>query len=478
MAKQRPPIMIQGCTSDAGKSFLVAALCRSLANRGLKVAPFKAQNMSNNAAVTTDGGEIGRAQWLQALACRITPTTAMNPVLVKPYADTRSQVIVEGRPDPLVSSLPWTGRRDRLWPVVARNLHALIDTHECVVIEGAGSPAEINLRAGDIVNMSVALEAHAHVYLVADIDRGGAYAHLLGTHACLAPEEQALLRGFVLNKFRGDPALLASADAWLREKTGIPVTALIPFTRHALPEEDAFFHRQLPVEGNTSIALILYPWASNLDEFDPLIHETGVSLVPIKSPTRLEAFHAVILPGSKNTVASLTYLRESGLGAEIARAAQRGIPIVGVCGGMQLLGNHIRDPHGLEGGDLPGLGLLDLDTELLPEKTTRQRTVRWLGGGEVHGYEIHHGNSTPGPAVKPFLDDGLGYRQANLWGTYLHNLFANTAFRQTFLATLGWAGTSQDFAALVDAELDRMASVVEAAGLTDAVIQNQQGEGN
>ena len=470
MPRSRPPIMIQGCTSDAGKSFLVAALCRSLANRGLRVAPFKAQNMSNNAAVTGAGGEIGRAQWLQALACRTVPTTAMNPILVKPYADTRSQVIVEGHPDPHVSSLPWTGRRDRLWPVVTRNLQALIASHDRVVIEGAGSPAEINLRAGDIVNMSVALFCQARVYLVADIDRGGAYAHLLGTHACLSPDEQALLRGFVLNKFRGDPALLASADAWLREKTGIPVAALIPFTRHTLPEEDAFFHRQLPVAGNTAIALILYPWASNLDEFDPLIHEAGVSVVPIKASTRLDGFHAVILPGSKNTVASLRYLRESGLGAEVARAAQRGIPIVGVCGGMQLLGNHIRDPLGLEGGDSRGLGLLDLDTELLPEKTTRQRAVRWLDGGEVHGYEIHHGASTPGPGVHPFLDDGLGYRQQNLWGTYLHNLFANTAFRQKFLAMLGWSGTSQNVDALLDAELDRMARVVEDAGLTDQAL--------
>src|SRR5512138_2718248 len=375
MTELRPPIMIMGCTSDAGKSFLVAALCRALSNRGVDVCPFKAQNMSNNAAVTSAGGEIGRAQWLQARAARLEPTVAMNPVLLKPQADTASQVIVLGHPDPEAMKLPWNGRRDRLWPAVSDSLRSLVQHHQRVVIEGAGSPAEINLRAGDIVNMAVALACSAEVYLVADIDRGGAYAHLLGTWLCLAPEEQRLVRGFVLNKFRGDPSLLDSANAWLYERTGIPVVARIPYVRHHLPEEDAFFHRAAPAAGTCNIALVLYPWAANLDEFDALAHETGVTLVPVTEATPLDEFRAVLLPGSKNTAASLRWLRSVGLAAEVVRAARSGIPIFAVCGGMQMLGRTLCDPHGLEGGDLDGLGLLDITTELARDKATAARRV-------------------------------------------------------------------------------------------------------
>src|SRR5690348_14066630 len=237
------PIMIMGCTSDAGKSFLVTALCRHLVDRGLRVAPFKAQNMSNNAAVTPDGAEIGRAQYLQALAARVTPQARMNPVLLKPQADTSSQVIVMGRVEPTIGRLPWIERKRVLWPIVCEALHSLLRDYEQIVIEGAGSPAEVNLRAGDIVNMSVARECQAHVYLVADIDRGGAFAHLLGTWHCFAPEERARIKGFVLNKFRGDSTLLGNAMEWLQEKTGIPTVALVPLVHHTLPEEDTFQHR-------------------------------------------------------------------------------------------------------------------------------------------------------------------------------------------------------------------------------------------
>jgi adenosylcobyric acid synthase len=458
-----------GCTSDAGKSFLVAALCRALANRGVRVCPFKAQNMSNNAAVTGEGGEIGRAQWLQARAARLVPAVAMNPVLLKPQADTSSQVIVLGHPDPDVTKLPWHGRRDRLWPAVRDSLHRLIESHERVVIEGAGSPAEINLRAGDIVNMSVALACSAEVYLVADIDRGGAYAHLLGTWLCLAPEEQRLVRGFILNKFRGDPSLLDSANEWLCQRTGIPVVARIPYVRNLLPEEDAFFHRAKPAAGAFTIALMLYPWAANLDEFDPLVHDSGVNLVPVTEPTPLDGLRAVILPGSKNTAASLRWLRSVGLAAEVGRAARSGIPIFGVCGGMQMLGRTIRDPHGIEGGDLEGLGLLDITTELVPEKATALRRTRWLEGGTVDGYEIHHGRSEAGAGVQAFLEGDLGWQQENLWGTYLHGLFANTGFRASFLRRLGWRGSPVDWSSLLDHELDRVAALVEDCGLLRAL---------
>jgi adenosylcobyric acid synthase len=458
----RRPIMVMGCTSDAGKSFLAAALCRVHADRGLRVAPFKAQNMSNNAAVTPDGSEIGRAQYLQALAARTTPDARHNPILLKPSADTFSQVVVMGRYSPEMTALPWTGRSELLWPVVRDALRSLIAENDLVVIEGAGSPAEVNLRASDIVNMRVALEAGADVYLVADIDRGGAFAHLLGTWLCLAPEEQALVRGFVLNKFRGDPALLGNAMGWLEERTGVPTVGIVPMLRHHLPEEDAFHHAAAPVPGEVNVALVLYPYASNLDEFDPLLHEPGVTVVPIREPMPLDGFAAVLLPGSKNTAESLRYLRATGLDGRIAAAASAGVPVVGVCGGLQLLGRRIEDPAGLEGGDLDGLGLLDVVTTLDPVKTTRQTEVRWRGE-TLRGYEIHHGRTVAGPSAVEHLPDGLGWEQGVVRGLYVHGLFEATAYRQAFLESLGWHGRARDWRGHVDAELDRVARAVEAA---------------
>lgn len=458
------PIMLMGCTSDAGKSFLVTALCRHFANRDVRVAPFKAQNMSNNAAVTLDGAEIGRAQYLQALAARTTPQARMNPVLLKPSADTFSQVIVMGRVDTNVGSLPWMERKRHLWPIVREALHSLLRDYEQVVIEGAGSPAEVNLRAGDIVNMSVALECQADVYLVADIDRGGAFAHLLGTWHCLETEERTLIRGFVLNKFRGDPALLGNAMEWLQERTGIPTVALIPMIQHSLPEEDTLQHRARFDPRHLNLALIAYPYASNLDEFDPLLREPGVTVVPIRDFARLDGYHAILLPGSKNTAASLHHLRQSGLAAEISRAAQHGIPVLGVCGGMQLLGQKILDPSLLESGDCSGLGLLDLTTTLRPEKTTRQREVQW-DGTPLYGYEIHHGNTQAGLRAQPFLPDGLGWRQGNVSGVYLHGLFENAVYRQHFLQRLGWGGyASGEWSATVDASINRVARLIPDSG--------------
>ena len=461
---RRKPIMIMGCTSDAGKSFLVAALCRHFSNLGIRVAPFKAQNMSNNAAVTAEGLEMGRAQYLQAIAARAEPQVRMNPVLLKPSADTYSQVIVLGRPNAEISARSWTDRRDGLWPVVRESLHSLLADYEQVIIEGAGSPAEINLRAGDIVNMSVALECGADVYLVADIDRGGAFAHLLGTWLCLAPEEQALVRGFVLNKFRGDAALLGNAMDWLKERTGVPTVAIVPMIKHALPEEDTLHHRSRAVDGAINIALLAYPYGSNLDEFDPLIHEPGVNVVPIRDFAALDGFRAVLLPGSKNTIESLRHLRQTGLAAEIVLVARQGIPVFGVCGGMQMLGHRILDPGRLEGGDAEGLGLLDVTTTLAPEKTTLQRRTRWVDGGDVRGYEIHHGRTEAGSLAREFLDDELGWQQGNIRGVYLHGLFENTAFRQHFLAQLGWQGRTEDWQARLDAALDHVARTVAETG--------------
>ncbi len=453
--------MIMGCTSDAGKSFLVAALCRYFSNRGLRVAPFKAQNMSNNAAVTSEGLEMGRAQYVQALAARTEPQVRMNPVLLKPIADTSSQVVVKGKVDHAISTQPWLERRDYLWPIVRDALHSLVADYDQVVIEGAGSPAEINLRRGDIVNMSVALECRANVYLAADIDRGGAFAHLLGTWSCLEPDERALIKGFVLNKFRGDQALLGNARDWLQERTGVPTVAIIPMIRHALPEEDTFHHRSGHIPGHVNIALILYPYASNLDEFDPLIYERGVSVVPVREPTPLTDFDAIILPGSKHTAASLRYLREVGLADEVICAAQKGIPILGVCGGMQLLGRHVMDPLRVESGDFPALGLLDVTTTLSVEKITRQRSVTWNGSGELRGYEMHHGLTEAGPEAKVDLDDGLGWQQGKIRGVYLHGLFENTTYRQHFLGQLGWHGRAEDWQKRVDADLERIARLID-----------------
>ncbi|HUI71044.1 MAG TPA: cobyric acid synthase [Spirochaetia bacterium] len=465
----RKPTMIMGCTSDAGKSFLVAALCRHLANKGLQVAPFKAQNMSNNAAVTTEGLEMGRAQYFQALAARATPEARMNPVLLKPSADTYSQVIVMGKLDPTITSLPWGERRSRLWPVVCESLRGLCADFEHVVIEGAGSPAEINLREGDIVNMSVAREVDADVYLVSDIDRGGSFAHLLGTWMCLEPQEQALVKGFILNKFRGDPALLGNGMEWLRARTGVPTVAVVPLIPHTLPEEDTLHHRAEPIVGHMNIALLVYPYASNLDEFDPLIYEHGVSVVPVRGHRLLDSFDAILLPGSKNTGASLRFLKENGLADELARAANAGTPIVGVCGGMQLLGRSIRDPGNLEGGDMDCLGLLDIATTLDPNKTTRQRKTRWAHGGSIEGYEIHHGRTIAGPSAQPHLDDELGWEQKNVYGVYLHGLFENTEYRGYFLQSLGWGGRTEDWRKSLDSQIERVAQLVTTSGWSSVI---------
>lgn len=458
-----------GCTSDAGKSFLVAALCRHFANRGLRVAPFKAQNMSNNAAVTSEGLEMGRAQYFQALAARVKPQARMNPVLLKPSADTYSQVIVLGKFNATISDMPWMERKASLWPVIRESLHSLLDEFDQVIIEGAGSPAEVNLRAGDIVNMSVALECRANVYLVADIDRGGAFAHLLGTWHCLEPDERALIKGFVLNKFRGDPALLGNAMDWLKERTGIPTVACIPMIRHALPEEDTLHHRAEPVAGHCNIALIVYPYASNLDEFDPLIHERGVSVVPVRDRIPLHHFNAIILPGSKNTAASMRFLQQTGFADEINRAALRGASIFGICGGMQLLGKQLVDPDNLESGDIVGLGLLDITTTLMAEKTTRQRTVRWTKECMADGYEIHHGQTQAGPKARVYLEDGLGWQQDNIRGVYLHGLLENNAYRQHFLEQLGWQGKTDDWQVRLETEIERAAALIPASGWLGAL---------
>ena len=468
------PLMVLGCTSDAGKRFLSTALCRWLARRGERVAPFKAQNMSNNAAVCADGAEIGRAQYLQALAAGVAPEARMNPVLLKPEADTHSQVVVMGRFDPVLTRTPWLERRAKLWPLIASAYDSLAADFDRVVIEGAGSPAEPNLMAYDLVNLAVARHAGADCYLVADIDKGGAFAHLLGTWHTLDPADRGLIKGFVLNRFRGDPALLLDARQWLEDKTGVPTVALVPFRRHVLPEEDNFFHRTPDsASGRLRIGLVLYPWASNLDDFDPLAHEPGVDLVPVRTRDDLTNLAAVLLPGSKNTAASLAYLREQGLAARLSALATSGVPLYGVCGGLQMLGRVIHDPDGLEGpagSSVAGLGLLDVETTFASEKVTRQTRVACTDGGSVEGYEIHLGQTTSGPLAHPHLADGLGFRQGNVTAVYLHGIFANDAYRYRFLETLGWHGTPTSWQARLNAEFDRVADLVDESGWATSIL--------
>ncbi len=439
-------VMVLGTTSGAGKSWLATALCRWYARQGFKVAPFKAQNMSNNARVVA-GGEIGSAQYFQALAARAEPDVRMNPLLLKPERDTHSQVVLMGRVSGELSALPWRGRSERVWPQIAQALDALRGSSDIVVIEGAGSPTEINLMASDIVNLRVARHADARCLLVTDIDRGGAFAHLYGTWALMPEADRALVAGFVLNKFRGDASLLAPAPQQLRELTGIPTVATLPmWWQHGLPEEDGVFDdRSISCgEVTRTVAVVVYPHISNLDEFQPLKNIAGVRLRWARSPADLAGADWIVLPGSKNTSGDLAWLRSQGLDRAVAAHAARGGAVLGVCGGLQMLGEALIDPHGID-GNAPGLGLLPLVTVFAQDKTVRLREAcfarvegAWaaLSGVPMRGYEIHHGQTAPhaamaaaGEHATAVLPDGLGWQNAagNVLGHYLHGMFEDPA---------------------------------------------------
>jgi adenosylcobyric acid synthase len=447
-------VMVLGTSSGAGKSWLATALCRWYAQRGYKVAPFKAQNMSNNARVVAgpngSDGEIGSAQYFQALAARALPDVRMNPVLLKPEADTHSQVVLLGHVSPALTAMPWRERSEHVWPAIAQSLDALRSENDIVVIEGAGSPAEINLHSSDIVNMRVARYAQARCLLITDIDRGGAFAHLYGTWALLPADEQALIAGFVLNKFRGDAALLAPAPQMLQERTGIPTVATLPmWWNHGLPEEDGVFDQRTRSTGcvHTTIAVVAYPRISNLDEFQALKNIDGVRLVWARSPADLVGADWIILPGSKHTSSDLAWLRTTKIDASIAAHAARGGRVLGICGGLQMLGEALIDPYGID-GNAPGLGLLPLVTQFEETKTVRHTTARFtqlsgawaaLNGVSVTGYEIHHGVSSvradlfagkakPG-AVLP-VDLAWQNTEGNVLGVYVHGLFEDAAVLQ------------------------------------------------
>ena len=445
--------MVLGTTSGAGKSWLTTALCRYYSNLGLKVTPFKAQNMSNNARVVPGPagvmGEIGSAQYFQALAARAEPEVRMNPLLLKPEADTHSQVVLMGQVSAELTAMPWRGRSEKVWPQIAAALDALRAENDVVVIEGAGSPAEINLHASDIVNMRVARHVDARCLLVTDIDRGGAFAHLYGTWALLPEDERALIQGFVLNKFRGDASLLAPAPQMLQDLTGVPTVATIPMQwRHGLPEEDGVFDDRTLSAGavHTTVAVVAYPRISNLDEFQPLKNVPGVRLLWARSPADLAGLKStdwVVLPGSKSTAADLAWLRAQGLDQAIAQHAGQGGKVLGVCGGLQMLGEALIDTAGID-GNAPGLGLLPLVTTFEVAKTVQRTQAQFgamqgawaaLAGAPATGYEIHHGQTAQHPAMAAKGDvareviPGIAWQNpaGNVLGVYLHGLFEDAA---------------------------------------------------
>lgn len=477
-------VMVLGTTSGAGKSWLATALCRWYARQGLQVAPFKAQNMSNNARVVA-GGEIGSAQYFQALAARAEPDVRMNPLLLKPERDTHSQVVLMGQVSPELTALPWRGRSERVWPQIAQALDGLRAENDIVVIEGAGSPAEINLMASDIVNLRVARHAAARCLLVTDIDRGGAFAHLYGTWALMPQEDRALLAGFVLNKFRGDAALLAPAPQQLEALTGVSTVATLPmWWQHGLPEEDGVFDDRSVSGGEVTrtVAVVVYPRISNLDEFQPLKNIAGVRLRWARSPADVAGADWIVLPGSKNTSADLSWLRAQGLDRAVAAHAASGGAVLGICGGLQMLGEALIDPHGVDGNG-PGLGLLPVVTTFAQDKTVRHRDAAFgplvgpwaaLSGVAVRGYEIHHGQTAEHPAMAAAGDravavmpDALAWqnRGGNVLGLYLHGLFEDPAALQ---ALFGVAARTLD--AVFDGLADHIDSHFEP-GLLRSLIE-------
>ncbi|MCD6553728.1 MAG: cobyric acid synthase [Anaerolineae bacterium] len=484
-------LMLLGTASSVGKSLLVTALCRIFAREGLRVAPFKAQNMALNSYVTREGHEMGRAQVAQAQAAMVEPHVDMNPILLKPEADSRSQVVLMGRPWRTIPARSYYRCRKELWAAVTAALDRLRAAYDLVIIEGAGSPVELNLKGGDIVNMAVARHAQAPVLLVGDIDRGGIFAQLLGTLWLLEPEERGLVRGLIVNKFRGDLALFEEGVRILEERGGVPVLGVIPYLPGLrIAQEDSVFledHRALGEGQEVDIAVIRLPHISNYDDFDALAMEEGVRVRFVESVEELGQPDAVILPGSKTTLDDLRWLRSRGLDGAIVALAGAGKAVAGICGGYQMLGRLVRDALGIEGRDgaQPGLGLLPVDTDFEPEKATFQVWARVIGGEgflarlegiEVEGYEIHMGRSRLLEGTQPLLRitrrggeavdvlDGAVSVGGRVWGTYLHGIFDNPAFRRAWLRSLGWRGEGpgETLAAMREREYDRLADHVQA----------------
>ncbi|MBT6407664.1 MAG: cobyric acid synthase, partial [Rhodospirillaceae bacterium] len=477
-------LMFQGTGSDVGKSLLVAGLCRAYSKRGLNVRPFKPQNMSNNAAVTVEGGEIGRAQALQARAAGVSPSIHMNPVLLKPETDTGAQVVVQGKVVMTAKARDYHALKPQLMGQVLESFQIIGEDADLVLVEGAGSAAEVNLRAADIANFGFALAADVPVVLIGDIDRGGVIASIVGTHVLLDDAERALLKGYIINKFRGDAALFSDADDVIAERTGLKSFGLLPWFTDArvLPAEDA-----MSLQGDTGNSsgdiVICVPRLSriaNFDDLDPLMNEDGVAVRIIDAGDPLSAdADMVLLPGSKATMADLAYLRQQGWDVDIAGHVRRGGLVVGLCGGYQMLGRRLSDPSGIEGvsGDVDGLGLLDVETVLLDDKTLETVTGTATGGENVHGYEMHLGLSEGPDRHRPWLtlDDGRSEGAISpdglVMGSYVHGIFAADGFRRAFLDAIR-SGRHHGLAyeARVEETLDALAAHLEQHLDLDALL--------
>ncbi len=485
--------MIQGTGSGAGKSLVAAALCRIFSDEGLRVAPFKAQNMALNSYITRDGGEIGRAQALQAEAARVVASTDMNPILLKPTGETGSQVIIQGRAVKNMKAQEYYAYKKEAWKSVEESFARLSQNHDLIVMEGAGSPAEINLLSVDIVNMAAAKMAKAQVLLIGDIDKGGVFAFLFGTVKLLGRDARHI-KGFIINKFRGDIEILNPGLDMILGKTGKPVIGVLPYAVDlGLPEEDGLAlteKRMTGRQGAIRVVVVRLKYISNFTDFDPLSHEPDVELIYSRNAADIENADLLILPGTKNTVKDLLFLRESGIDQSILRAYAKGIEIVGLCGGYQMLGSRVFDPLGVESGhrEVDGLGFLNIETTFEAEKMTCQveaeiREEGWTGwngngsfapGQSLHGYEIHMGRSTGEIGLfnvkrlsRPGDSRGLdGSRNGNCWGTYLHGIFENNSFRRSILDQirkkkgLEPLGTIVDYGRDQDRAIDRLADLV------------------
>ena len=472
-------LMIQGTCSNAGKSLLVAGLCRAFTRRGLTVRPFKPQNMSNNAAVTADGGEIGRAQALQARACGTAPLVDMNPVLLKPQSDTGAQVVVQGQVLASCSARDYHALKPRLLPRVLESFARLRAQADLVLVEGAGSPAEVNLRAGDIANMGFARAAGVPVVLAGDIERGGVIAQLVGTVLLLEPEERELLVGYLINKFRGDPSLFDDAHPVIAARTGLGSLGVVTWLDCArdLPKEDILGLAELAADGRARngqpirVAVPRLPRLANFDDLDPLAAEDDVDLRVLEPGQALPGdIDLVVLPGSKATLGDLAALRAEGWDVDLHAHVRRGGTVLGLCGGYQMLGARIEDPLGLEGqaGGADGLGLLDVTTVLEPMKVLALRAWREVASGEsVRGYEIHMGRTTGPGVARPMLRagdarDGAVSADGRVMGCYLHGILAADGFRGALLARIrARTGAALAYEARVEAALDELAAHLE-----------------
>ncbi|MEM1364524.1 MAG: cobyric acid synthase [Pseudomonadota bacterium] len=478
--KHIPALMLQGTGSDVGKTVLVAGLCRLWANRGVRVMPFKPQNMSNNAAVAEDGGEIGRAQWLQALAARVPTSVHMNPILLKPQSQTGSQIVVHGQVVGQAKGRDYQKLKAGLLSKVLESYDHLRTQCDLVIVEGAGSPAEINLRAGDIANMGFATAADVPVVLVGDIDRGGVIASLVGTHTILPPEDREMIRGYLINKFRGDVSLFDDGLTAITEHTFWPSFGVVPYLPDAarLPAEDSVALERLArvssealSGGKFRIAVPVLDRIANFDDLDPLRAEPDIDLIFVGRGEPLPDADLVIIPGSKSTIGDLEVFRRHGWDLQLQSHVAQGGAVLGICGGYQMLGQMVTDPHCIE-GDVPsaeGLRLLDVKTQLQPEKTVRNTSAAGAGsfaGANIEAYEIHLGVTQGGDAERPFSTvdgrpEGAVSRSGRVMGTYLHGLFTSDDFRRAFLTHFGAKAGQKDFRAEVDDALDSIAARLE-----------------